>query len=215
MVNDAILKAVKEALEKSKKRNFLQSVDLAINLRDVDLRNPANRIDMIIELPHGRGSKPARVALIAGGELATRAQGIADLIMDPSEIQKLAENKRQAKKIARKHHFFVADATLMPVIGRFLGPILGPRGKMPRPIPPTADPVPVIESLKKSTRLRSKDRPTMHCMVGTEDMPPEKLAENIETVLTMLTNKLERGKTNIASVYVKTTMGPAVRIEGW
>ncbi len=215
MANDKILKAVEEALKKSKKRNFVQSIDLAINLKDVDMRNPANRIDMIIELPHGRGSKPAKVALIAGGELATRAKGVADLIIDPADLQKLAENKREAKKIARKHHFFIADATLMPTIGRLLGPILGPRGKMPRPLPPTADPVPIINSLKKSTRLRSKDRPTMHCMVGTEDMPLEQLAENIETVLTALVNRLERGRNNIASVYIKTTMGPAVKLEGW
>ncbi|MCD6399639.1 50S ribosomal protein L1, partial [candidate division WOR-3 bacterium] len=76
-------------------------------------------------------------------------------------------------------------------------------------------PVPIINSLKKSTRLRSKDRPTMHCMVGTEDMPLEQLAENIETVLTALVNRLERGRNNIASVYIKTTMGPAVKLEGW
>jgi len=215
MANDNIVKAVEEALKKSKKRNFVQSIDLAINLKDVDMRNPANRIDMIIELPHGRGSKPAKVALIAGGELATRAKGVADLIIDPADLQKLAENKREAKKIARRHHFFVADATLMPTIGRLLGPILGPRGKMPRPLPPTADPVPIINSLKKSTRLRSKDRPTMHCMVGTEDMSPEQIAENIEAVLTALVNRLERGKNNIASVYIKTTMGPAVKLEGW
>jgi len=215
MANDNIVKAVEEALKKSKKRNFVQSIDLAINLKDVDMRNPANRIDMIIELPHSRGSKPAKVALIAGGELATRAKGVADLIIDPADLQKLAENKREAKKIARRHHFFVADATLMPTIGRLLGPILGPRGKMPRPLPPTADPVPIINSLKKSTRLRSKDRPTMHCMVGTEDMSPEQIAENIEAVLTALVNRLERGKNNIASVYIKTTMGPAVKLEGW
>ncbi|HEC96127.1 MAG TPA: 50S ribosomal protein L1, partial [Euryarchaeota archaeon] len=82
MVNNGIMKAVEEALKKSKKRNFVQSIDLAINLKDVDMKNPANRIDMIVELPHGRGSKPAKVALIAGGELATRAKDVADLIID-------------------------------------------------------------------------------------------------------------------------------------
>ncbi len=215
MVNEQILKAVEEALKKSKKRNFVQSVDLAINLKDVDLKNPANRIDLIIELPHGRGSKRAKVAVIAGGELAARAKGHADLIIDPSELPKLKEDRRRAKKIAKNYHFFIADATLMPTIGRILGPILGPRGKMPRPLPPTADPVPVIEKLKRSVRLRSRDRPTMHCMVGTEDMPPEQIAENIEAVLRELVNRLERGKGNIASVYVKTTMGPSVKLEGW
>jgi large subunit ribosomal protein L1 len=43
-------------------------------------------------------------------------------------------------------------------------------------------------------------------------MPPEELAQNFDAVLQRIIGKLERGRTNIESVYVKTTMGPAVRV---
>jgi large subunit ribosomal protein L1 len=43
-------------------------------------------------------------------------------------------------------------------------------------------------------------------------MPPEQLAENLDAVVKRLTSKLERGKMNIRSAYVKTTMGPSYKV---
>ena len=83
---------------------------------------------------------------------------------------------------------------------------------MPKPIPPGADPAGMITSLKKTIRVRSKDRKTFHTMVGTKEMSPEDLEANIRAVVTRVTSKLEQGENNIASVYVKTTMGPSVRL---
>ncbi len=100
----------------------------------------------------------------------------------------------------------------MPAIGRRLGTVLGPRGKMPRPLPPGSDPVRVIRNLKRGVRLRSKDRPTFHAALGTRDMDPKDLAENLEAILKRVEAQLPRGRTNIGSVYVKTTMGPAVKV---
>ncbi|MFQ6063582.1 MAG: 50S ribosomal protein L1, partial [Methanosarcinales archaeon] len=37
MTYEKTLKAVKEAIEKSQNRNFTESVDLAINLKNIDL----------------------------------------------------------------------------------------------------------------------------------------------------------------------------------
>jgi large subunit ribosomal protein L1 len=39
------------------------------------------------------------------------------------------------------------------------------------------------------------------------------IAENIEAVLKRIESKMERGEANIASVYVKATMGEAIRIK--
>ena len=73
--------------------------------------------------------------------------------------------------------FFIAEAPLMPVIGKRLGVVLGPRGKMPKPLPPGADPTPVIISLRNTVRVRSRDKKTFHAPIGTRDMPPEDSAE--------------------------------------
>lgn len=211
MDSKKILEGVREALEKAKERNFKESVEVAINLKDVDLSNPKNRINEEIILPKGRG-KPVKIALFAGDELAFKAKGVADLIIPGDEIPKLGEDKKRAKKLANEYDFFLAETTYMPLVGKHLGIVLGPRGKMPRPIPPSADPKPIIENLRKMVRARSKDRPTFHVPVGVRDMPPEDIAQNIEAVLNRIVSRLEKGEMNIRSAYVKTTMGPAVRI---
>jgi len=79
------------------KRNFIQTVNLTINLKGVDLKNPKNRIEDEIPLPNGKG-KPAKIALIATGELAMKAKGVADIVLTDEDISRLKENKREAKK---------------------------------------------------------------------------------------------------------------------
>jgi large subunit ribosomal protein L1 len=205
------LKAVKEAVGAAKDRKFTESVDLAVNLKDIDLSIPKNRIDDEILLPKGRG-KSIKIAVFGSGELAVKAKAVADLVITPEELDDLADDKKSAKKLANEHVFFLAEAPLMPVIGKKLGVVLGPRGKMPKPIPPSADPAPFISNLRKTVRVRSKDRRTFHAPVGTKEMSVEDLAENVDVIIKRLIGKLERGKMNIASVYIKTTMGKSVRL---
>ncbi|QLH74829.1 MAG: 50S ribosomal protein L1 [Methanomassiliicoccales archaeon] len=211
MVEKTTLAAVKEVLEKSPKRNFRETVDLSINLKDVDLSIPKNRIQEDVILPHGRG-RDIKVCVIGGGELAMKARGVADKVIMPEELGTLADDKKAAKKIANEMDFFIAEATLMPTVGKRLGIVLAPRGKMPKPIAPGADPRPLVENLRKSVTVRSKDKMTFHTTVGTTAMTPEELAENIELVLKRISAKLEKGTMNIRSVYVKTTMGPSRKI---
>lgn len=202
--------AVKKALEAAKPRGFRESVEVAINLRDVDLSVPKNRIDEEFSLPRGRG-RPVKVCVFASGELALKAKAVADLVIQPQEIEEYAGNKAKARLLAQDFDFFVAEAPLMPTIGKRLGIVLGPRGKMPRPVPPTADPTALINAMRSSVRVRSKDRRTFHAAIGTRDMTPEDLAENLDFLMRRVVGKLERGRINIYSAYVKTTMGPAVR----
>ncbi|MGB0653406.1 MAG: 50S ribosomal protein L1 [Thermoplasmatota archaeon] len=212
MADENIVKAVQEALDKGKEleRNFNQSVDLAILLQNVDMNLPKNRIDEEIILPKGRG-KEAKVGVFAGGEAASLAKQSADLVIQPEEFEDLVKDKRDFKKKANSMHYFLAEAPLMAQIGRSLGIVLGPRGKMPKPMPPGADPAPMIANLRSTVRVRSKDKLSFHTVVGSEDMGAEDIAENIETILRRIEPKLEHGRMNIASLYVKTTMGPSVQ----
>jgi len=211
LADKATLQAVKKALERSKKRNFIETVDISINLKDIDLSVPKNRIQDDIILPNGRG-RAVRVCVIGGSELVQKAKVVADKVLTADELGKIADDRKEAKKMASQFDFFIAEASLMPVVGKRLGIVLAPRGKMPRPIQPGADPKPVVENLRRTVTVRSKDRKTFHAPVGTAAMTPEEIAENIDMILKRLTTKLERGTMNIGSVFVKTTMGPAERI---
>jgi large subunit ribosomal protein L1 len=210
-VKEEMLGALSKALAEAGERKFTESVDLAINLKGIDLSLPKNRVEEEIVLPNGRG-KAIRVGVFGSGELAVKAKGVADLVIQPEEIEDYADDKRKARKLVDSYNFFIAEAPLMPVIGKRLGPVLGPRGKMPKPMPPGGDPVPMVNSLKRTVKIRSKDRKTFHTVVGTKEMSPEDIGKNIDAVLARLISKLERGEMNIASVYVKTTMGPAVKL---
>ncbi|HSV42307.1 MAG TPA: 50S ribosomal protein L1, partial [Methanomassiliicoccales archaeon] len=161
MVEKNTLAAVKEALEKSPKRNFRETVDLSINLKDVDLSIPKNRIQEDIILPHGRG-REIKVAVIGGGELALKAKTVADKVITPEELGTLADDRKAAKKVANEMDFFIAEAPLMPTVGKRLGIVLAPRGKMPKPIAPGADPKMMVDNLRKSVSIRSKDKMTFH-----------------------------------------------------
>jgi len=202
---------MKKLQAESKKRNFVESVELAVNLKDIDLSNPKNRIQEEIMLPKGRG-RPIRVGVFGSSEMAMKAKGVADVVIQPEEIEEIAKNKAKAKKFARANDFFVAEAPLMPTIGKRLGIILAPRGKMPKPIPPGSDPKAAIDKLKVSVSVRTRDKKTFHLAIGTNSMSPEDLAENLDAVIKRLTTRLERGKMNIRSAYVKTTMGPSFKV---
>ncbi|WP_456327343.1 50S ribosomal protein L1 [Archaeoglobus sp.] len=209
---DQLEEAISKAIEQAKPRKFVETVEMAVNLRNVDMRRPENRIDVIVTLPHGLG-KPRKVGVFARGETALKAQEAgADVVLSPEDIDKLAKNKREAKKLAKRIDFFIAEAPLMPEIGRKLGPILGPRGKMPQPIPPLADPKPMIEKLRKSVKIRTRDKPVFHAPIGKRDMEVEKLAENALEILKVVENKYDNPSQVVKSIYVKTTMGPAVRV---
>jgi large subunit ribosomal protein L1 len=207
-----ILEAVKKAKEQTKPRNFTQSVDVIINIKDLDVKKPENRFDEEVVLPNGRG-KEVKIAFIADGDLAVQAKDAgANLIIQKADLEELGKNRKDAKKLANKHDFFVAQADMMPMVGRFLGPVLGPRKKMPKPVPASAKAEPILERLRDTIKVRIKDQPVVQALVGTQDMDDELIAENVEAVLAILDRHLEKGRSQIKSMHVKTTMGPVVRV---
>jgi large subunit ribosomal protein L1 len=153
-----------------------------------------------------------KIALFGSPELCQRVKGIADRVFTTADLDELMKDKKAAKKLVSEIDFFLAEAPLMPTIGKRLGVVLGPRGKMPRPVPPGSDPTNLINALKRSVRVRSKGNRTFQAAVGTRTMPTDQIAQNVDAVLTRIIGKLERGKLNIESVYVKTSMGPSVRL---
>jgi large subunit ribosomal protein L1 len=211
MADEDIETAVQRALEDRPERNFTESVDLAINLRDLDLNDPSNRIDQSVVLPEGTG-QDTRIVVFADGETALRAEDVADEVYGPDELETLADEEDEAKDIAEETDFFVAEQEFMQDIGRYLGTILGPRGKMPTPLAPDDDVVEEITRLRNSIQMRSGDRRTFHALVGSEAMSAEEIADNIDVIVRRLHADLEKGPMNVDAIYVKTTMGPAVEV---
>ena len=207
-----IIEAVKEAKEQAKPRNFTQSIDVIINIKDLDVRKPENRFSEEVALPNGRG-KPIKVGVIADGELALGAKNAGvDVVISKEDLQEFGKDRKAAKKVVNSVDSFIAQADMMPLVGRFLGPILGPRNKMPKPVPASARIEPLLERVQATIKVGVKQQPSIQILVGTQDMDDEKLAENIEAVLAVLDRNLEKGRNQIKSMYIKATMGSVVRV---
>ncbi|MFB6092381.1 MAG: 50S ribosomal protein L1 [Haloquadratum sp.] len=208
---DTIVDAVSRALDEAPPRNFRETVDLAVNLRDLDLNDPSKRVDESVVLPSGTGQE-TQIVVFASGETALRAEEVADQVLDGDDLEELGDDTDAAKDLADETDFFVADADMMQDIGRYLGTVLGPRGKMPTPLQPDDDVVETVNRMKNTVQLRSRERRTFHTRVGAEDMDAEAIAENIDVIVRRLEASLEKGPLNIDSMYVKTTMGPSVEV---
>lgn len=211
-MEEKINQAIKDALASAPKRKFVESLDIAFTIRDVDLKNPNNRIKEEIRLPSGRG-RTLKIAMFAAGEAATKAKSAGIHVITPQEIEDLGGNKGKAKKIANSYDYFLSEVPHMGLIGRYLGVVLGPRGKMPRPVPPTLDPSVIATGLQSTVIVKSGDKNTFQISFGSASQSEEELYSNAMEVYNRVISKLERGIGNIRSLYIKTTMGPSQMIE--
>jgi large subunit ribosomal protein L1 len=203
-MRENVLKTIAELKEKSKKRNFSQTIDLIVILKEFDTKKSENKFTEDVLLPKGRG-KPANVVVFS--------DTVKDLdceIINSSELEGLGKNKREAKRLAASTQFFLAEAPMMPLIGKSLGQFLAPRGKMPKIV--AGNIAPLVKTLKNSVRIKVKDSPVIQCLVGKEDMKDEDIEVNIDAVLHFLETKLPKGKHNIGEVLLKFTMSGPVKM---
>ena len=123
-MEENINSAIKQALEDAPESKFVQSIDIAFTIKDVDLKNPTNRIKEEIRLPSGRG-REVKIAMFAAGEAATRAREAGITVFTPPEIEELGGNKDEQRKLQtnstssfpKSLTWDSLDATLVPFLG--------------------------------------------------------------------------------------------------
>lgn len=212
LTKENIQKALEELRKNKKKRNFKESLELIIKLKELDLKKPENRINQTIILPHDIG-KSVKVCVIATGQLALKSkEANADLVLGKDQLTDLANDKKAARKLQQEYGFFIAEAPLMPLVGKTIGPTLGPRGKMPTPINPNAPIADVIDQARRTIKIRVRDQPVIQCRIGVDDMSDDSLSENIQAIFSSIEGKLERGVRNISEILIKTTMHEPVNL---
>src|SRR5579862_5523290 len=120
MADRPSLDVVTELFGKAPAREFPETVELSINLKDLDLTVPKNRLEDEVPLPNGRG-RAVKVALLASAEMAQKVKGAADLTVTPAQLDEIFKDKKATKKVVEDIDFFLAEAPLMPTIGKRLG----------------------------------------------------------------------------------------------
>ncbi len=211
--NKTISEAVKQAKSNAGDRKFNQSVDLILDIQEIDMKAPEGKIQEVVELPHDT-LKPNKVCVVAQGEFAVKAKnGNANFVLDRADLEALNGKKKELRKLATTYDVFIAEAPLMATVGRILGPVLGPRGKMPIPVPPNADIAALIVKHRKTVGVRMRNQPIIQVRVGSQQMKDEDIAENAMAVLRVLDGRLKRGLKNVKFAFIKTSMGEPVKIK--
>lgn len=195
--------------ENKGKRKFKQTVELAVNFKGIDFTKQNNRLNLDILLPNGKG-KSVKLAVFASDRaIVEEANKNGVELIDPKELDAISKDQ---KRLASLLGFdLYAQPSLMPSIAKSLGQFLGPRNKMPRPLLPGITLTLVSNEASKRIAIRSKGKylPTVHSVVGTEDMEPQKLYANIKEIMENINKKV--GQNNVRSVYVKLTMSKPVK----
>ena len=210
MITEAQLaEVVTKAKEETKKTKFKQSLELIINFKDIDVKK-GFAINEVVQLP--KTNSPATVCVIATGEMSQKAKAAnADSVIGNEELAKFEANKRESRKFINKYDFFLADTKIMPTVGKSLGQLLGPRGKMPTPVPFNAPIDAFLARFRSSIKVRTRASLSISCKIGDETMEDADLAVNAYTVLSAIEKKLPNGEKNIKKVMIKTTMGKPVK----
>ena len=213
MVNETqLVEVIKQAKESDKERKFTQSVEMIIVFRDVDVKK-GFAINETVQLPK-KATKPASVCIMASGDMGTKAKNAkADMVMDENDVTKLSADKKKSKKIINEYDFFLADTKLMPTVGKKLGQLLGPRGKMPTPVPFNAPIESFLERFRSSIKIRVKGSLSMSCKIGDESMNDADLAVNANAIVNTIEKTLPNGNKNIKKIMFKTTMGKSIKLE--
>ena len=151
---------------------------------------------------------------MASGDMGIKAKSAnADMVMDENELTKLSADKKKSKKVINDYDFFLADTKLMPAVGKKLGQLLGPRGKMPTPVPFNAPIESFLERFRSSVKIKAKGSLSLSCKIGEESMDDADLATNANAVMTAVEKTLPNGSKNIKKIMFKTTMGKAIKVE--
>ena len=193
------------------KAKFDETVELSIRL-GVDPRHADQQVRGTVVLPHGTGKK-VRVLVFAKGDKAEEARAAGADYVGAAEL---------ADKIKNENWFdfdvAVATPDMMGVVGR-IGRILGPKGLMPNPKSGTvtADVAKAIEEIKGGKVEYRVDKTAIaHVPIGKASFDEEKLVENLTALMEAVVKaKPSSAKgTYLKSLYLSTTMGPSVRLNG-
>ena len=205
-LNEQLKNALVE-LRKNKERKFDQSVDLIINLQKFDIKK--EQVNLFISVPHK--IKEKKIC----GFLEIKSN-VVDTITR-SEFKKYSD-KKEIKKLANEYDFFIAQASLMPIVATTFGRALGPTGKMPSPqmgIMINADDKTITDlktRINNSVKIKTKEA-SIKVTIGKQSMKDDEIVDNAVTVYNAVLKALAKGKENIKNIEIKFTMTKPQKIK--
>jgi large subunit ribosomal protein L1 len=209
-MNSEKIELIDKFLKENKgKRKFLQSVEVAINFKGVDFSKQDNRMNLNVVLPNGKGKATGVLVYADNRDMISTATAAGAKVIGAKDVDEISHNKEKMRELL--DYTSLAEPALMSVVAKSLGSFLGPKGRMPKPLT-LSNAKETINNVAKSVNIatRGKFLPTVHCVVGSESMETNQIAENIDSVMKAVSDSA--GNQNIKSVYIKLSMSPPVRL---
>ena len=215
--NDVVADAVKEVLQHAlygKKRNFLETIEIQISLKNYD-PSKDKRFSGTVVLPHIVRPK-FRVCVIGNDKVIDECKAKGIEYRSKADLEALKKDKKLVKKLAAQYHAFIASADLVRQIPRLLGPGLNKAGKFPVVLGANEDVTTKVVTLKASVKfqLKSKKTTALSVAVANVGMSQGDIEQNITLALNFLVSLLKKNWQNVRRVYLKSTMGPSHAIFG-
>ncbi len=204
--------SVKDAVDLVKgsaKAKFDETIEVALNL-GVDPRHADQMVRGVANLPNGTG-RTVRVAVFAKDAKADEAREAGADIVGTDDLAEMIQNGDMP------FDRVIATPDMMPLVGR-LGKVLGPKGMMPNPKVGTVTPnvgQAVRDSKGGAVEYRAEKTGIVHAGVGKASFDADKLAENVNFILSKIQKERPAGAkgTFIKRVTLSSTMGPGIKID--
>lgn len=209
----SVRQSIATILEQStgeQKRNFVETVELQIGLKNYDPQRD-KRFSGTIRLPHIPRPRMS-ICILADAADIDRAKLIELEYMSVDDLKKLNKNKKLVKKLAAKYDAFLASEALIKQIPRLLGPGLSKAGKFPTPVSHSEDLARKVIDVKSTIKFQLKKVLCLAVAVGHVDMHEDEVMQNTMLSINFLISLLKKHWQNVKSLNLKSSMGKPQRL---
>merc|ERR1711931_267677 len=193
-----------------KKRNFLETVELQISLKNYDPQKD-KRFSGSVKLPHVPKNS-YKVCILGDAQHCDEAKANNIPFMAVEDLKKLNKDKKLVRKLAKSYDAFLASESLIKQIPRLLGPGLSKAGKFPTMLTHQDDMLGKVNDIKATIKFQMKKVLCLNVAVGNVDMSEDQLVQNLNLSINFLVSLLKKNWQNVKSLTIKSTMGKPQRI---
>eukprot|EP00917_Polyrhabdina_sp_WS-2016_P014584 GHVP01031851.1.p1 GENE.GHVP01031851.1~~GHVP01031851.1.p1 ORF type:complete len:218 (+),score=29.13 GHVP01031851.1:65-718(+) len=201
-----------KTFSEEKKRNFVETIELQIGLKDYDTQKD-KRFNGTVRLPNVARPR-LRICVFGDAAHCEEAQAAGIPFYDIEGLKKFQKNKKEIRKLIKSYDAFLASAVLIPQIPKLLGPGFNRAGKFPQILQHTDKMVDKCAELKATVRFQLKKVLCMGCAISTVGASEEEIRQNATLAINFLVSLLKKNWNNVKVLYIKSTMGKPQRIYG-
>ncbi|KAJ3432052.1 60S ribosomal protein L10A [Anaeramoeba flamelloides] len=177
---------------KKKKRNFVETIELQFTLKNYD-PNKDPRFNKTVVVPY-KIRHNSKICMIADAKHADECTELGITFVTMDYLKTFNKEKRPVKKFGMKYNVFLASKNLARLIPRTIGPGLHKLDKVPIPIDHNSKLASKVDEAKRTIRFRLKKTVNINVPIGSVDLEPEQIIQNVNVAKANYFNKTNSNK---------------------